>query len=324
MNDEGQGAAETYFERFQLDAAVGNSYYSRVYSATEKATGHPVALKVMRKAEDQEERSIPRSRILAGDFDCANLVQVMDIFEDSNLIFVVMERVDGGRTLFDWIASQGAISEAAVARIMSHLCQGLKTLHDHDIIHRNIKPENILVAETEFGVTVKLSDYYLANAIDKTERLWTLSETEVCCAPEVLAKRDYDKSADIWSLGVIAYILLCGRRPIEEDEKFPLYSKAFAGQISYDEAEWEIISPQGKDFVMKMLQAEPADRMSVHEALHHEWLTMEIEEVAYRGTFKNFQITNMGRTLKKTTGAMVQAANFKQFSYFLPRHDHTH
>jgi calcium/calmodulin-dependent protein kinase I len=313
--------AETFFSRYQIDYAIGNAQYSRVYLATQKSTGHRVALKVLLH-DPHDHQLIPRSRIMSGDLDNPHLVHLIDIYEDANIIFIVMEPLPSG-SLFDWIASRGPISEAAVARIMWHLCIGVKTLHDHRIVHRNIKPENILLSESESGVTVKLTDYCLGQLVDKSPLLKRIYERDVCCAPELLLEcQEYDKSVDIWSLGVIAYILLCGRRPIEEDELYPLAAKARAQEIAYDFKEWEIISADGVDFVGRMLQAEPGDRITVDEALAHRWLKMDIKEMVYGATFKNFQVTTMGRAVSKAMGAMSEALCFAQFSQYVENKAH--
>lgn len=309
--------AEDYFGLFQIDRSIGTSHFSRVYLATQVSTGRQVALKVLIKF-DQEALTTDKSTMISTALESPHIVQVFDIFEDIHMIVIVMEYVPGGE-LFDWIATKGTISEAGVAVLASHLLLGLKTLHDNNIVHRNIKPENILISETDIGATIKLTDYCLAQTIDQNGQLGELSSTEICSSPEVLRGQGYGKPADIWSLGVIIYILLCGRRPFEEDEKYPLFIKASSGEYTMDTPEWDIITEQGKDFVARMLQVDPNRRMTVDEALDHPWLKSDLPEVAFEASLKHLQLTTMGRKLKKVMGAAKTAVSFRQFTRLAQR-----
>ncbi|OHT08870.1 Calcium/calmodulin-dependent protein kinase type 1 [Tritrichomonas foetus] len=312
-------SAENYFVNIQIDRSVGASNFSRVYLSTQRVTGRQIALKVIFKA-DQESTLIEKEKFLSDVLDSPHLVQISDIFEDVNIIIIKMEYVLGG-DLFDWVYSKGTISETGVSAVAHHILLGLKALHSKGIIHRNIKPENILVSESNAGATVKLTDYCLAETIDTNSQLSELSSTEVCSAPEILRGEQYGPEVDVWSVGVILYTLMCGRRPFEEDEKYPLFLKVSSGQYTFDLPEWSIVSDDCKDFIRRMLEVDPAKRITVDEALKHPWLTGEYPDVAMESALKNLQFTIMGRKLKRVMGAAKTASTFRQFTKLMMRSD---
>lgn len=306
--------AENYFALFHIDRPAGASSFSRVYLATEANTGRQVALKLILKL-NQDKITINRQLFKETILDSPHLVKIYDIFEDIHMIMISMEYIQGG-DLFDWICSHGTISESGVAMIVHHLLLGVKALHDKNIVHRNIKPENILITESDIGVTIKLTDYCLANTIDEDHQLSELSLTEVCASPEILRRQLYGPEVDMWSIGVITYTLLCGRRPFEEDEKYPLYEKVTNGNYTFDLPEWNNISNEGKTFVQQLLEVDPKKRLTVDQALDHKWLSMDLSDDAVESSLKNLQITTMGRKLKRVMGAAITAANFRQFTKY--------
>lgn len=309
--------AEEFFALFQIDRSIGASHFSRVYLATEIATGRQVALKVILKF-DQENPTIQRDAMLSPLLECQHIVQAYNAYEDVNMIVIVMEYVAGGE-LLEWIISRGTMTEPGIAVIIHHILVGLKTLHDNGLVHRDIKPENLLVAETESGATVKISDFGLALTIDTNAQLSELCGTEVCSAPEILKGQEYGTPADIWSVGVIVYTLLSGLRPFEEDEKYPLFVKVASGGYTFDSPEWEQVSPLGKDFVKRMLQVDFSQRMTVDDALTHPWINGEVPDVPLDKSLENLKQTMMGRKLRRVMGAAKSAASFRQFTRLTQR-----
>jgi serine/threonine protein kinase len=142
---------------------------------------------------------------------------------------------------------------------------------------------------------------------------------EQCSAPEILRGQEYSFETDMWSVGVILFILLSGRRPFEEDEKYDLYIKVASGDYSMESPEWSIVSPDGRDFVNRLLKVEPHERMTVAEALADPWLKFEADEYAYDATLKHLRLTTMGRRLRRVIGATKTAVSFRQFTRLTQR-----
>lgn len=302
---------EQYLGLFRIERSVGASHISRVYEALQVTTGRQVALKVIIKLGG-EPSVMERDKMVS--LSNSHLVQLSDIFEDQNMIIIMMDCVTGGE-LLEWIVSHPGITESGVARLVAHILTGLKALHDQDIVHRNIKPENILVSETDIGAVVKLTDFCLGKVIDGNAQLLAVSKSEVCMAPEVLRGEEYDKSADMWSVGVIAYMILSGRPPITIDGKDPMFENLkYDKKIKLDGPEWECISDEGREFVEQLLALEPDERMTVENALEHPWLTMIGDDKPLVDSMKLLQRTSLGRKLKRVVGASKTAIGFKQFT----------
>lgn len=308
---------DDYISHFQIDKNIGASHYSRVYLATEISTGRQVALKVLVKAP--MDGGAQKYYVQQPDYDYDGLISVYDLFEDDEMLIVVLDFVPK-LDLVENLISSPKTSEAKVAELSKHILHSLKFLHENGIIHRNLKPENILINDSDSEHPVILSDYFFALTIESNPHLLDLSSTEACSSPEILQGAEYGPSTDIWSLGVIIYMLLSGRRPFEEDDKFTLSQKVLEGKINFSLPVWESISENGKDLISKMLQVDSYDRISIDEALEHPWFneapTNEIE-----GISETLQLTMMGRRLKTTLGAAKSASFFKPFSKLSERSD---
>lgn len=312
--------AEEFFLGYKIERTIGSNHNSRVYFATSTLTGRRTALKVIMKRCGEESTVRTHEMIFPADVN-PHIVHVMEIYEDANVILVVMEYLPGGE-LFDWISLRGAISESGIAILTMHILYGVKTLHDRDIVHRNIKPENLMVMETEMGATVKLADYYMSKTIDCDPGYIDVAYSDVCTAPEIMRGEMYGLAVDMWSVGVIVFMLLSGRRPFEEDDRDELREMASNAEYSMETKEWDIISDGAKDFVRKLLTVDPDERMTVLQALDHPWLeTDREEEPVYETTVRKLHVTSMGRKLKRSMGAAKSALIFRQITGMTERSD---
>ncbi|KAH0786405.1 calcium/calmodulin-dependent protein kinase type 1D-like [Histomonas meleagridis] len=300
-----------FLSLYQFEKQIGFGYCSRVFLATQVLTGQQVAIKIILKLE-QNLTPIDKENFIRSSIDSPHLAQVYDVFEDADLIIIAMEYVSCGN-LFRWIKMKGTLSESAVAMIIQHLLIGLSVLHDNDIIHRNIKPENILVSDTNLGATIKLSDFCLSNIIDNHMYYNQLSMIEECTAPEILAERSYTKAADMWGVGVVTFMLLSGNRPFNEDDQHDLLTKAIRGEYTLEADAWQHVSESAKDFVTNLLQPDPEKRMTVGEAIAHKWLKEELSNEPLEAN-ESFLYLAMRRELKRTMDALKTSLMFKQFA----------
>ncbi|XP_023247402.1 serine/threonine-protein kinase GA29083-like [Copidosoma floridanum] len=186
-----------------------------------------------------------------------------------------MEFIKGG-DLFDAIASAVRFSEEDASIMVSHLCHALAYLHSHDIVHRDVKPENLLVQISDQRIQcLKLADFGLAQIV--TEPLYTVCGTPTYVAPEILAEVGYGLKIDVWAAGVILYILLCGFPPFvsTDNEQEKLFEKILCGQYEFTSPYWDSISSSAKELILNMLQAQPELRFSAEDVLDHSWLSIE-------------------------------------------------
>jgi calcium-dependent protein kinase len=174
-----------------------------------------------------------------------------------------MEHCRGGE-LFDRIVAAQRFTERHAADIMSQMLSAVKHLHGNGIVHRDLKPENFLMNDQDEDSEVKLIDFGLSKRFSEREevdRMHTVVGTPYYVAPEVL-KGNYDKTCDIWSLGVILFVFLCGYPPFEGDNNKEIFRNVIKQPLTFDPADWNNISASAKDLVSKMLDKDPTQRIS--------------------------------------------------------------
>uniref|UniRef100_A0A2C9M6Z5 Protein kinase domain-containing protein n=1 Tax=Biomphalaria glabrata TaxID=6526 RepID=A0A2C9M6Z5_BIOGL len=179
-------------------------------------------------------------------------------------------------------------------------------LHKHDIVHRDLKPENILYENLSQDSKLKICDFGLSTIVSNKVSLVTLCGTPGYCAPEVLKGNNYGKSCDMWSVGVIAYILLCGYEPFHSDNEPQMFKKILKGDYSFDSPWWDEISNNAKDLVRKLLVVDPAKRLTASAALKHVWVTgMANKKTHMETTVDKIKEFNARRKLKFTTDVIL-------------------
>ena len=159
---------------------------------------------------------------------------------------------------------------------MQKMLSAIKHLHEHKIVHRDLKPENFIFSDNTPDAEIKLIDFGLSKRFGKTDlkekvKLKTVVGTTYYVAPEVL-KGDYDNSCDIWSLGIILYIFLCGYPPFEGDNSKEIFKNVLRQELKFDPADWSKISDEAKDLVTRMLDKNKNTRITAHQALEHAWM----------------------------------------------------
>ena len=275
-------------QEYDLRDEIGQGTCGTVRRAIHRKTGEMVAVKVIaignaggmnrtisKVTKDgvldpniQAEASILQS------LNHPYIVKLLDLFiHPGKAVYIVMELLHGG-DLFDRIVSKSRYSEVESRRAMRRMLAAIHYLHqDRDIVHRDLKPENLLLVSRNDDFTVKLTDFGLAKSITE-DGLKTFCGTPQYFAPEVLRRRTtvagsgrYGKEADIWSLGVILYILICGSPPFDATMDASASTKIpFGGPI------WRATSKGAIDLISKMLTRDPSKRISVNDACSHEWV----------------------------------------------------
>jgi calcium-dependent protein kinase len=201
-----------------------------------------------------------------------------EVIEDSRYIYLVMEVCEGGE-LFDFISLHKRLSERKAALLFKQLLLGLSYLHCHDICHRDLKPENLLFADSKHE-TIKLIDFGLSKILKGSSVMSTRVGTPYYISPDVLSG-NYNKACDLWSAGVILYILLSGYPPFAGATDSATMQMVRNGVFSFSRPEWISVSLGAKDLISNLLVIDPADRYSVEQALHHPWIHQldELSEV---------------------------------------------
>jgi calcium/calmodulin-dependent protein kinase I len=239
-----------------------------------RTTGEKVAVKfIEKKFVDQEELKLLQREIdIMARVQHTNVLRLFEIFDTDQKLSLVMELVNGGE-LFYKIVDKGSYSELEARDIVRQLVEGVDYLHNQGIAHRDLKPENLLCSETEHGMVIKIADFGLSKAFSGESALETSCGTPDYAAPEVLRMDGaYDKSVDLWSIGVITYVLLCGFPPFYGKSQAQLFEKILNADFDFPEPEWTQISAEAKDFINHLLVLDVKERYNTKQCLDHPWL----------------------------------------------------
>ncbi|KAI4838984.1 calcium-dependent protein kinase 3 [Plasmodium brasilianum] len=249
---------------------IGKGTYGCVYKATDKMLKISRAVKVVSK---KKLKNIPRFRQeidIMKNLDHPNVIKLLETFEDEEQIYLVMELCTGGE-LFDKIVKKGSFSEIYSSFIMKQIYSVLNYLHIRNICHRDIKPENFLFYDKSPESLIKIIDFGLASYFsDINLEMKTKAGTPYYVAPQVLAG-SYDYKCDIWSTGVLFYILLCGYPPFYGESDHEILIMVKKGEYNFKGKEWDNVTQEAKDLIKCCLTMDPRKRISASEALKHPW-----------------------------------------------------
>ncbi|URE28701.1 calcium-dependent protein kinase [Musa troglodytarum] len=259
---------------YTIGKELGRGQFGVTHLCTHKTTGEQFACKTIAKRkltskEDVEDvtREVEIMYHLAGQ---ANVVELKGAYEDKHSVHLVMELCAGGE-LFDRIVAQGHFTERAAASLLRTIVQIVHTCHSMGVMHRDLKPENFLLLNKEEDSPLKATDFGLSVFFKQGEVFRDIVGSAYYIAPEVL-KRKYGPEADIWSIGVMLYILLCGVPPFWAESERGIFNAILQGEIDFVSDPWPNISSGAKDLVKKMLNSDPNQRLTAFDVLNHPWI----------------------------------------------------
>ncbi|CDQ58662.1 unnamed protein product [Oncorhynchus mykiss] len=251
---------------------LGGGRFGQVHKCMENSSGLTLASKII-KARSQKEKEVVKNEIMVmNQLDHANLIQLYAAYESRNDIILVLEYVDGGE-LFDRIIDENyTLMELDTVMFIRQICEGLQHMHKMYILHLDLKPENILCVSRVTN-KIKIIDFGLARKYMPREKLRVNFGTPEFLAPEVVNYDFVSFNTDMWSLGVITYMLLSGLCPFLGDNNPETLNNILACQWNFDEEEFTDISEEAKDFISKLLIVNKSWRIGASEALRHPWLS---------------------------------------------------
>jgi len=260
---------ELVTDHYRIGSAIGEGKYGTVYRGHSlKNPDFVVAIKVikLRKLKSHFETVMKEIQTLK-EVSHPNIVKIFEIFKTDKKLFLVMEYVRG-KELFDFIVSKNKVREEDAQVIIEQLVKIVKYLNSLNICHRDLKPENIMI---DSSLKIKLLDFGLSTHFKEFKNLSSPVGTPYYVSPEVL-RGDYNKECDMWSIGVITYILLTGTPPFQAESMTDIYKLISQGDFFFYEEDWENISEEAKDFVKNLIQPVVKRRLSPDQALKHVWL----------------------------------------------------
>jgi len=270
---------------FSLDTSVlGRCRFSEVLRATHIREKKDYAIKVVENEAltDEENLEALETEIKTlRELQHPHIVQLKEVVATSENTYIVMELLAGGE-LFDRIVEKGQYPEEEAAELFAQILLSVEFLHSKNIVHRDVKPENILYM-VDGGSAIKLIDFGYVGVWAADTPLTGLCGTPDYVAPEVLTWYDdddngtpYGKGSDMWSLGVLLYVILSGCSPLSADEEEAQLAQVSEGKYEFYDSEWKDISSAAKDLISKLLVVDPAARLTMEGCLGHPWLAAAI------------------------------------------------
>uniref|UniRef100_A0A672JDS3 Myosin light chain kinase family, member 4a n=1 Tax=Salarias fasciatus TaxID=181472 RepID=A0A672JDS3_SALFA len=260
------------FYTINWQEVLGGGRFGQVHKCVENSSGLTLAAKII-KARSQKEKEVVKNEIqVMNNLDHANLIQLYAAYESRNDIILVLEYVGGGE-LFDRIIDENyTLMELDAVVFIRQICEGLQHMHKMSVLHLDLKPENILCVSRVTN-KIKIIDFGLARIYKPREKLKVNFGTPEFLAPEVINYDYVSFNTDMWSLGVITYMLLSGLCPFLGDDDNQTLNNILACQWNFEEQEFIDTSEEAKDFISRLLLVNRSWRMGACEALNHPWLS---------------------------------------------------
>ena len=294
---------------YTLGEQLGSGAFAKVIKVCHKKSGQFRALKVIKKHKDHDAARMYLEVEILKKLVHPNIMQIFEFYEDKKNFYIITELCDGGE-LFDMIVDKGSFNEDEAAWVMKQLISAVNYIHSNSICHRDIKPENILL-DTKKNNIIKIIDWGTARFFDKNKKMNKISGTPYYIAPEVLFEK-YDEKCDVWSCGIIMYILLCGYPPFNGENDSEILGKIKLGKFVYPEEEWDSVSDSAKDLIKKMLTFKPDERPSANKCLEHPWIKdhnkRKVDNNVSKRCLNNMKKFHAGRKLQQA--ALTYIVNY--------------
>lgn len=277
-----------FLDHYELGRNLGSGSFSSVSECRDRRTGEARAVKILKKSPNMNYEALRREVDILSGIEHPHVVKLYDVIEDTQHVYIVLELMRGGE-LFERIVKMypKGYTEATCAALFANLLSAVAHLHKYGIIHRDLKPENLLLSSSAADCCdVKVSDFGFA-----TSRLMARSACGSPCylAPEIIrnaaaiqrapaggALVPYTNAVDVWSLGVILYVMLCGFAPFRERHLAHLFQRILDCEFTFPSPHWDAVSPLAKDLISAMVRADPTARITAAAALAHPWFAAQL------------------------------------------------
>ena len=269
-----------FFDYYEMLDDLGEGIFGSVKLGVEKKTKERVAIKIIKKKKAKpSDIELVRTEIdIMKLCHHPNVVHLLDHFENADYIFIVMEYIRGGR-LTDYMKEKKFhFSEKRAAEIIYEIAIGVKYLHKYGIIHRDLKPDNIMLTESNDKGHIKIMDFGLSKILGKKEKTSDGFGTLTFVSPEVLIRKPYNKEIDIWSIGVILYLILSGDLPFddEEDDEQKIAKSIVFNEVEFPSKKFGNKSKEVIELIKRCLTKEPKDRIKIDEIIKSDWIQSNI------------------------------------------------
>jgi serine/threonine protein kinase len=296
--------------KYDWGKQIGTGMSGKVYLCSRKTDGKTFAIKCCGTTglTKDDLSSLRQEVALLKKVKHPNILEYVEHVEAKDMIYIVTDLISGGE-LFDAIIERKTYTEADAKQVVTTLLFVLEYLHDAGIVHRDLKPENLMLVDKSHDAAIKVVDFGLASEVgdDAYGGITVGAGTPGYLAPECTVRDpNYGKPSDVWAMGVVAYVLLCGYPPFYGDNDEELYTAIRNGDWEFDPEEWDIVSPYAKDFIKQVFTPSPFKRPNVKALMEHPWIketvAKSVDLQRTRTKLKEFQAK---RRFKKAVSGVI-------------------
>ncbi|XP_060760889.1 death-associated protein kinase 2 isoform X2 [Neoarius graeffei] len=310
---------------YEIREVLGSGHFGQVREVCERATGILWAgkfLKLQRSAGSRlglERVSVEKEVEILQSLQHQNIMTLKDVFESKVEVVLIIELIRGGE-LFDFIAEKEFLTETDAIEFLKQILEGVNYMHSKHIGHFDLKPENIMLSDKQVpSPNIKIIDFGMAHCFQQGEEYKSMGGTPQYIAPEIIKYEPLSTAADMWSIGVITYILLSGLSPFQGETNEETLENIVALTYKFDAQYFSQTSSMAKDFIQKLLVKEQSERMTAEECLIHPWIKpLTRTQMAKRNrssiNMKNFKMFNAKRKWKRDCESDQEDTNTKTAS----------
>ncbi|PNJ18181.1 DAPK3 isoform 4 [Pongo abelii] len=276
-------------DHYEMGEELGSGQFAIVRKCRQKGTGKEYAAKFIKKRRlSSSRRGVSREEIerevnILREIRHPNIITLHDIFENKTDVVLILELVSGGE-LFDFLAEKESLTEDEATQFLKQILDGVHYLHSKRIAHFDLKPENIMLLDKNVpNPRIKLIDFGIAHKIEAGNEFKNIFGTPEFVAPEIVNYEPLGLEADMWSIGVITYILLSGASPFLGETKQETLTNISAVNYDFDEEYFSNTSELAKDFIRRLLVKDPKRRMTIAQSLEHSWIKVSGEVGEFPG-----------------------------------------
>lgn len=295
---------------YNLGKELGSGAFSVVKLGTHEETAKNYAIKIVskKKLTDDDFNALMTEIKILNELDHPHIIKLYETFDEGQEYYIVTELVEGGE-LFDRIVSKAHYTEKEARDLIKLLLETMAYLHEHGVVHRDLKPENLLLCSEEDDTDIKIADFGFAKYIKDLSERETACGTPGYVAPEILRGDKYGAEVDVWSMGVICYVLLAGYPPFYDEDQKKLFKKIKEGRFHFHEEYWKNISKDAIDLIRQMLCVDQKKRWTAAQLLKHPWVLMndDLLKNDLTGSITVMRKFNARRRLKAAAGAVIMA-----------------
>jgi serine/threonine protein kinase len=307
-----------FYELYRLGAILHNGQTAKIYECTHQRTNVIYAVKMIERKQPSRKsvkrtmaEMVLREVAILDSLKHPNIIEIKELFEDDDYFYLVMERMRGG-DVFDKLIQIKKFNEADAKQLVRTLLIATEFFHSQNVAHRDLKPQNLLLKSNHNTHDIVISDFGFSCRVHKPMSLTTRCGTPSYVAPEVLKNAPYDQSVDMWSIGVIIYVLLCGYPPFADSNQSELFRRIRMSNWKFRGEEWENISDDAKDLIRGLLVANPIQRLTAKQALQSNWLqSTDVDDGIQHTNERRFRNTRSTGSTTVTDTNDIQDLSFQ-------------